>query len=106
MPKSPERKRFGIYYTPPEFTGFIVQNTIHAVIEERFEALAAEHAHDGKDMEADKPSPKISAYWLACLDSLRKSRSAIRPAAAAPFSPGRMTCWRSTTCVLRTACAG
>ena len=39
MPKSPERKRFGIYYTPPEFTKFIVEHTVGTVIDERFEAL-------------------------------------------------------------------
>src|SRR5205085_9133354 len=38
MPKSAERKRFGIYYTPPDFTRFIVQHTVGAVIEERFAA--------------------------------------------------------------------
>ena len=37
MPKSAERKRFGIYYTPPEFTRFIVQNTVAAVIDERLD---------------------------------------------------------------------
>ena len=29
MPKSAERKRFGIYYTPPEFTELIVSETVH-----------------------------------------------------------------------------
>ena len=30
MPKSAERKRFGIYYTPPQFTGFIVESALLA----------------------------------------------------------------------------
>ena len=28
MPKSAERKRFGIYYTPPQFTQLIVEETL------------------------------------------------------------------------------
>ena len=35
MPKSAERKRFGIYYTPPEFTELIVEHTLGKLIEER-----------------------------------------------------------------------
>jgi hypothetical protein len=72
MPKSPERKRFGIYYTPPEFTGFIVEHTIGAVVEERFHRLREEHGLSQNDLEADQPSPKLAAYWQACLDALRQ----------------------------------
>ena len=32
MPKSAQRKRFGIYYTPPAFTGLIVERTIDALV--------------------------------------------------------------------------
>jgi hypothetical protein len=39
MPKSAMRKRFGIYYTPPEFTRLIVENTLGALIRERVEEL-------------------------------------------------------------------
>ena len=35
MPKSAMRKRFGIYYTPPPFTRFIVERTVGRLIEER-----------------------------------------------------------------------
>ena len=34
MPKSAQRKRFGIYYTPPAFTGLIVERTIDALVRE------------------------------------------------------------------------
>ncbi|MGA2498445.1 MAG: DNA methyltransferase [Tepidisphaeraceae bacterium] len=37
MPKSAERKRFGVYYTPPEFTRFIVEQTLGRLIDERIE---------------------------------------------------------------------
>ena len=72
MPKSPERKRFGIYYTPPKFTQFIVLNTIDAVVEERFARLRTEYGLASADLEADEPSPKLGAYWLACRDALRQ----------------------------------
>jgi hypothetical protein len=39
MPKSALRKRFGIYYTPPQFTGFIADKTVGQLIAERVEPL-------------------------------------------------------------------
>jgi len=39
MPKSAMRKRFGIYYTPPQFTQFIVEKTVGQLIAERVEPL-------------------------------------------------------------------
>ncbi|MEP0848160.1 MAG: N-6 DNA methylase [Phycisphaerae bacterium] len=34
MPKSAQRKRFGVYYTPPEFTQLIVEQTVGALMRE------------------------------------------------------------------------
>ncbi|HVP06804.1 MAG TPA: hypothetical protein VMS71_03105 [Candidatus Acidoferrum sp.] len=63
MEKSAERKRSGIYYTPPEFTGFIVRQTIGKLIEERFAAIAAKHKlKDGKPNDRE-PDAKAAAYW-------------------------------------------
>ncbi len=39
MPKSAERKRFGIYYTPPRFTRLIVEETLGRLIVERVESV-------------------------------------------------------------------
>ena len=39
MPKSALRKRFGIYYTPPEFTGLIVDQTVGELIRQRVDPL-------------------------------------------------------------------
>ena len=39
MPKNAERKRFGIYYTPPQFTRLIVEETLGKLIAERVETL-------------------------------------------------------------------
>jgi hypothetical protein len=72
MPKSAERKRFGIYYTPPDFTRFIVQHTVGAVIEERFAALAMQHGVDPQESMRAEPSKKFAAYWEECLNALRQ----------------------------------
>ena len=71
MPKSAERKRFGIYYTPPELTGFIVQNAVLTLIESRFEELRRKHNLSEKATESEEPSAAVAAYWHDCLQSLR-----------------------------------
>lgn len=74
MPKSAERKRFGIYYTPPEFTRFIVQNTVGTVIEERFAAIALRHGVDPEQSMRTRPARQFAACWRECLDALRQIR--------------------------------
>ncbi|MEE9402832.1 MAG: DNA methyltransferase, partial [Desulfobacteria bacterium] len=71
MSKSAERKRFGIYYTPPDFTSFITYNTISRVANERFDHLAAEMSLAREQAEASEPDPKVADYWAACLQILR-----------------------------------
>lgn len=72
MGKSAERKRFGIYYTPPEFTTFITNNTIGKVIEERFAQVAQQTGIKLEDAEFGKPSNKLAQFWTECLDTLRE----------------------------------
>ena len=72
MEKSAERKRFGIYYTPPEFTGFIVNNTIGKVIDERFEEVAKRHIIKFEEAEFGKPSNRLAQFWTECLGILRE----------------------------------
>jgi hypothetical protein len=71
MPKSAERKRFGIYYTPPKFTGLIVHETVDAVVDQRLQAVLAAHALTAEEIKADGASPKVAAYWRDCLAALR-----------------------------------
>ncbi|MEI7837769.1 MAG: DNA methyltransferase, partial [Planctomycetota bacterium] len=71
MPKSAERKKLGTYYTPPDFTRFIVFNTVGKILSERFETKARESGLTAADLAADKPDPRNAAYWRACLDILR-----------------------------------
>ena len=70
MPKSAQRKRFGIYYTPPAFTGLIVERTIDVIVAERFGALQKKHKVDPEAREDQDPN-KLLVYWLACLDALQ-----------------------------------
>jgi hypothetical protein len=70
MPKSAQRKRFGIYYTPPAFTGLIVERTVDALIKERFDALAKQLGIDPEARANQTPAKRL-AYWTACLDELK-----------------------------------
>lgn len=70
MPKSAQRKRFGIYYTPPAFTSLIVERTVDAIVDERFAALAKQHGVDPQARKDQNPK-KLLGYWLACLEELK-----------------------------------
>ncbi|MBS0209671.1 MAG: N-6 DNA methylase [Planctomycetes bacterium] len=70
MPKSAQRKRFGIYYTPPAFTGLIVERTIDAIVAERYATLQKQHKVD-PDARKDQNPKKLLAYWQAAFDALR-----------------------------------
>jgi hypothetical protein len=72
MPKSPERKRFGIYYTPPDFTQFIVENTVAAAVDGRFDEVRRAHQLDKAALDAGESSPALAAYWHDCLDAIRQ----------------------------------
>ena len=71
MPKSAQRKRFGIYYTPPAFTGLIVESTtVDVLVKEHFTALARQHRIDPEARKDQQPK-KLLAYWTACLEDLK-----------------------------------
>jgi hypothetical protein len=72
MPKSPERKRFGIYYTPPDFTKFIVRNTVNPVIDEQLAALRQKHGMDEAALNADTPSKQLLAFWKEALEIMKQ----------------------------------
>jgi hypothetical protein len=72
MPKSAERKRFGIFYTPPAFTTFIVRHTLGALIEERLGDLAKAHNVDPDQSLKVSRSQTFAAYWQAALDAVRQ----------------------------------
>ena len=74
MGKSAERKRQGIYYTPPEFTGFIVQHTIGALLEERFAAISAAAGITPEEYGTAQPTAALAQLWRERLAALRALR--------------------------------
>jgi len=70
MPKSPQRKLFGVYYTPVEFTAAIVHYTIDDVVAERFEAIQTAHGLTKERVDSGAAGDDIQAYWRDCLDAL------------------------------------
>ena len=76
MAKSAERKKSGIYYTPPQFTQFIVHNTIARLARQRLDALARKHKLDSKALAASRADPAHAKYWRKCLDVLRRLKIA------------------------------
>ena len=71
MGKSAERKRSGVYYTPPEFTSFIAHNVINAVIDERFLAVRKRMQVTDSVLYANTVSQQAADYFRACIDELR-----------------------------------
>lgn len=74
MPKSAQRKRQGIYYTPPEFTAFIVRETVGAVVDQRLESVAKTHGLDGAGDLSSQSAEQAIAYHHDCLAALRTIR--------------------------------
>ena len=72
MPKSAERKRFGTYYTPPEFTGSSSRRPSSASSGSGSRRCAAAHGLTPRaDLRREEPSPKLAAYWRDCLAASR-----------------------------------
>lgn len=72
MEKSAERKRSGIYYTPPEFTAFITESVVGRVIDERFDSIAQALKIKRSDLNSSEPNPIEAKYWLKCLSALNE----------------------------------
>lgn len=71
MKKSAQRKRFGVYYTPPDFTRFIANATVGELVTERFESLKQQHNVDPDTNNIEADDEALIDYWRACLDALR-----------------------------------
>ncbi len=72
MPKSAQRKRMGIYYTPPDFTTAIVQFTVDELINNRLDILRKEHQLTWEELESNLPEERLLRYWQAALAELRQ----------------------------------
>lgn len=72
MPKSAERKRLGIYYTPPAFTRLIVERTLQPLIDARLADLQAKRKVSAKELAAAEPSPRLADFWREAFAALRE----------------------------------
>lgn len=72
MAKSAKRKRGGIYYTPREFTGFIVNHTVDKISREKIKAVADQYGIDPENIPASDHDPKIIEYCSDCIEALRQ----------------------------------
>lgn len=71
MPKSAQRKKFGVYYTPPEFTKLIVRLSVEEVIKDRLQSVAARYGIGAGNPEFPGPAEGNIVFWRECLETLR-----------------------------------
>jgi hypothetical protein len=72
MEKSAERKRGGIYYTPPEFTKRIVDETVRPVIEAHLAVVARRRKLNlPKARLADSQQKELAKFWTECFQAVR-----------------------------------
>ncbi len=71
MPKSPQRKRFGIFYTSSDLTGLIVHKAVGDLVRHRLADLARQHGIDPDGPDGDRPSEAHARYWREGVELLR-----------------------------------
>lgn len=71
MRKSAERKKGGIYYTPPEFTTFIATNTVKTIADERIQTLQRDFNIDLAQIDAATEKNRVSAFAQRSIEELR-----------------------------------
>jgi hypothetical protein len=74
MTKSAERKKGGIYYTPPDFTEFIANNTVATVADERILSVANQYGIDPTNIGGSEHEDKLAKYTMDALAALRQIR--------------------------------
>jgi hypothetical protein len=72
MVKSAERKKGGIYYTPPEFTEFITNHTVGEITKEKIKSVAAKFGFDPDKLDSVTSDGKLAQFALEAIDALRK----------------------------------
>ncbi|MFC1793428.1 Eco57I restriction-modification methylase domain-containing protein [Planctomycetota bacterium] len=72
MVKSAERKKGGIYYTPPEFTRFITDHTVGTVINERIKTLERNFGIRLDEIDSTTEKTRVTAFAERALDDIRE----------------------------------
>jgi type I restriction-modification system DNA methylase subunit len=71
MAKSAERKKGGIYYTPPEFTGFITNHTVAKITGEKIKLLEKNFSIRLKGIDAKTEKNRVTAFAQNAIEELR-----------------------------------
>ena len=71
MLKSAERKKGGIYYTPPEFTGFITNHAVAKVADERIKLLERNFGIRLDQVDAKTEKNRVTAFAESAIEELR-----------------------------------
>ena len=72
MSKSAERKRGGVYYTPAEFTAFIVENTVGKLADEKIDLLERNLGVRLSEIDAKTEKKRVIAFAQNAIEELRE----------------------------------
>ena len=71
MTRSAERKKGGVYYTPPEFTGFITENTIGSLIDKKIKLLERNFGVRLDQIDAATEKNRVTPFAQRAIEELR-----------------------------------
>ncbi len=71
MAKSAERKKGGVYYTPPEFTGFITERTVGKMADEKIKLLERNLGVRLDQIDAKTEKKRVIAFAQNAIEELR-----------------------------------
>jgi hypothetical protein len=72
MQKSAERKKGGVYYTPPEFTGFITEHTVGRMAKEKIKLLERNFGIRLDQIDAKTEKKRVIAFAQNAIEELRE----------------------------------
>jgi hypothetical protein len=72
MQKSAERKKGGVYYTPPEFTGFITELTVGKLADEKIKLLERNLGVRLDQIDAKTEKKRVIAFAQNAIEELRE----------------------------------
>lgn len=71
MLKSAEKKKGGIYYTPPELTGFITKNTVTKIVDEKIKLLERNFGVRLDQIDKTTEKNRVTAFAQNAIEDLR-----------------------------------
>jgi hypothetical protein len=71
MQKSAERKKGGVYYTPPEFTGFITEHTVGKLADDKIKLLERNLGIRLDQIDAKTEKKRVIAFAQNAIEELR-----------------------------------